>query len=263
MCENCGCVMPDWLKDGKSEQSHEHSEHSHHHDHNESVNPLLDEKKTVTILTDIMEKNNHEADHIREHLKEKSVLAINMMSSPGSGKTSLLEKTAEILGKKMAVLEGDLETNKDADRIKAKGVSAYQITTGQSCHLDAFMVHHGLHHLPDEPVDYLFIENVGNLVCPASYDIGTHLNVVLISTPEGDDKVAKYPVMFKNAHCVIISKMDLIEHFEFSTENVVNDVRKLNQKAEILEVSTKDEGSVNRWIEYLKDMRSKSVWGGE
>ncbi len=261
MCENCGCAVPDWLKDDKSEHSHEHSGHSHHHDHQESANPLLDEKKTVTILTDIMAKNNHEADHIREHLREKSVLAVNMMSSPGSGKTSLLEKTAEILGKKMAVLEGDLETNKDAERIKAKGVSAYQITTGQSCHLDAFMVHHGLHHLPDEPVDYLFIENVGNLVCPASYDIGTHLNVVLISTPEGDDKVAKYPVMFRNADCVIISKIDLIEHFEFSTENVINDVRKLNRKAEILEISVKDEDSVNRWIEFLKEKRSQSIWG--
>jgi hydrogenase nickel incorporation protein HypB len=260
MCENCGCVMPDWLKDEKSGHLHEHS---HRHDHNESMNPLLDEKKTVKILTDIMEKNNHEADHIRDHLREKSVLAINMMSSPGSGKTSLLEKTAEIIGKKMAVLEGDLETNKDAERIKAKGVSAYQITTGQSCHLDAFMVHHGLHHLPDEPVDYLFVENVGNLVCPAAYDIGTHLNAVLISTPEGDDKVAKYPVMFKNADCVIITKMDLIEHFEFSTENVIKDVRKLNQKAEILEVSIKDTDSIKRWIEYLNEKRSKFVWGGE
>jgi hydrogenase nickel incorporation protein HypB len=260
MCENCGCVMPDWLKDEKSGHLHEHS---HKHDHNESMNPLLDEKKTVKILTDIMEKNNHEADHIRDHLREKSVLAINMMSSPGSGKTSLLEKTAEIIGKKMAVLEGDLETNKDAERIKAKGVSAYQITTGQSCHLDAFMVHHGLHHLPDEPVDYLFVENVGNLVCPAAYDIGTHLNAVLISTPEGDDKVAKYPVMFKNADCVIITKMDLIEHFEFSTENVIKDVRKLNQKAEILEVSIKDTDSIKRWIEYLNEKRSKFVWGGE
>ncbi len=249
MCEDCGCLFTDSSKENDEV-------HDHHGESNiQGMNPLLDEKKTLSILTNILDKNQKEADHIREHFNKRNIFAVNLMSSPGSGKTSLLEKTAEILKDRMAVLEGDLETNKDAERIKGKGVEAYQITTGQSCHLDAFMVHQGLHHLKSEGVEYIFVENVGNLVCPAVYDIGTHKNIVLISVPEGDDKAAKYPVMFKNADLVLISKYDLIDYFDFSVEGLKEDVKKLNPEAEILEVSVKDEKSIGRWIDYLKSER--------
>jgi len=147
-----------------------------------------------------------QAESNRKHFDSYGIFAVNLMSSPGSGKTTLLEKTIEYLSDqlKIGVIEGDLETNRDAERIKSKGAPAYQITTGQACHLDAFMVHEGIHHLPLEKLDVVFIENVGNLVCPASYDIGTHLNVVLLSVPEGDDKPAKYPVMFRSADLLLL-----------------------------------------------------------
>ena len=153
---------------------------------------------------------------------------------------------------KLGVIEGDLETNQDADRIIAKGAPAHQIATGQACHLDAFMVHEGLHHLPIEGLDVVFVENVGNLVCPASYDVGTHINVVLLSVPEGDDKPAKYPVMFRSADVLLITKCDLLPYFDFDMEEAKEDARRLNPKADILEISTKDEASVKKWISYLK-----------
>lgn len=251
MCDSCGCA-------GHSL----HNGHNHDHDGRDTgtpgtMNPLMDGKKTSYIFSSILDKNDKEAAHIREHLKGKKIFSVNMMSSPGSGKTSLLEKTAELMDLKMAVIEGDLETSRDADRIKAKGIPAYQITTGQSCHLDAFMVHQGLHHLPEEEESVLFIENVGNLVCPASYDLGTHRNIVILSVPEGDDKVAKYPVMFRKADLVIISKWDLHEHFDFSYDRVVEDLTRLNSRALVMKISTKDPDSIKTWINYLKDERRR------
>lgn len=138
------------------------------------------------------------------------------MSSPGSGKTTLLENLKEYTTLNYAVIEGDLETSRDADRLIAKGIKAYQIQTGSACHLDAFMVHGALHHLPLEGLDICFVENVGNLVCPASYDVGTHKNIVLLSVPEGDDKIEKYPVMFRRADVVFITKCDLLPYFDFN-----------------------------------------------
>jgi hydrogenase nickel incorporation protein HypB len=169
-------------------------------------NPQLNDKKTVDVIKKILDKNDHEAAHNRAHFDKNNVLAINLMSSPGSGKTTLLEKIADISGFKYGVIEGDLETSRDADRLKAKGIPAYQIQTGSACHLDAFMVHKGLHDMPLEDMDVCFVENVGNLVCPASYDVGTHLNIVLVSVPEGNDKIAKYPVMVRSADLVLITK---------------------------------------------------------
>jgi len=174
MCKDCGCGIT------------EEHDHSHHHEHE---NPALKETHTVEVLENILSANDEQARHNREHLESCGVVGINLMSSPGAGKTTLLEKTIELLGSdlRIGVIEGDLETERDAERIRAKGVPAHQITTGQACHLDAFMVHEGLHHLPLDTLDVVFVENVGNLVCPAAYDVGTHLNVVLLSVPEGDD----------------------------------------------------------------------------
>jgi hydrogenase nickel incorporation protein HypB len=181
------------------------------------------------------------------------------MSSPGSGKTTLLEKMADMAEFKFGVIEGDLETSRDADRIKSKGIPAYQIQTGSACHLDAFMVHKGLHDMPLDEIDVCFIENVGNLVCPASYDVGAHLNIVLVSVPEGSDKIEKYPVMFRQADLILITKMDLIEHFEYDLEHEKNEARKIKPGVDILEVSVKDEDSIKRvieWIEFKRKMRS-------
>ena len=240
MCQDCGCSI--------TEMAHEH-----HHD-----NPQLNDKKTVEIITKILAKNDHEAGHNRSHFEKHGVLAINLMSSPGSGKTALLEKFADLARFEFGVIEGDLETSKDADRLKAKGIPAYQIQTGSACHLDAFMVHKGLHDMPLADLDVCFVENVGNLVCPASYDVGTHLNIVLVSVPEGNDKIAKYPVMFRKADLVLITKTDLLPYIDYDVQAEKKEARKLKPNVDILEINIKDDESIKRvieWIEFKKKMR--------
>ncbi len=242
MCKDCGCSITD---------THHHHEHHHHHHHG---NPTLEDKKTVEVITKILDANDKQAESNRKHFDQHGIFAINLMSSPGAGKTTLLEKTIELLGDelKIGVIEGDLETNRDAERIKAKGAPAYQITTGQACHLDAFMVHEGIHHLPLEELDIVFVENVGNLVCPASYDIGTHLNVVLLSVPEGDDKPAKYPVMFRSADLMLITKIDLLPYFDFDVKKAIEEARALNPKMDVIQLSTKTGEGLDKWINYIK-----------
>lgn len=247
MCKDCGCSI-----NAHEEHHHDH-DHHHHHAHE---NPELGNKKTIQVITKILDANDKEAASNREHFDRKNILAINLMSSPGSGKTTLLERTIEEGVFKIGVIEGDLETNQDADRIIKKGAPAHQITTGQSCHLDAFMVHDGIHHLPLNELEIVFVENVGNLVCPASYDVGTHLNVVLLSVPEGDDKIAKYPVMFKNADVVLITKCDLLPHFDFNIQHVTKEARKLNPKVDIIEIDSKSGLGIDKWINYLKIKKS-------
>ncbi|MDR1008580.1 MAG: hydrogenase nickel incorporation protein HypB [Campylobacteraceae bacterium] len=265
MCKDCGCSIA-----GSHAHSHTHAdgtvhthEHTHSDEHNHShnaehnnANPQLSETKTIEVITKILDTNDKEAALNRAHFEEHNVFAINLMSSPGAGKTTLLEATIEESDFKIGVIEGDLETNQDADRIIKKGAPAFQITTGQACHLDAFMVHEGLHHLPLEELDFVFIENVGNLVCPASYDVGAHLNVVLLSVPEGDDKPAKYPVMFRAADILLITKTELLPHFDFSVEKAVKEARKLNPKVDIIECDSKSKKGIDKWIQYLKMKKS-------
>ncbi len=243
MCKDCGCS----ITDGGNFHSHDH----HHHVHN----PTLEDKKTVEVLTKILDANDRQAQSNREHFDRHKILAINLMSSPGAGKTTLLEKTIDLLGKelKIGVIEGDLETNKDAERIKSKGAPAYQITTGQACHLDAFMVHEGLHHLPLEELDLVFIENVGNLVCPASYDVGAHVNVVLLSTTEGDDKPEKYPVMFKSAELMLITKIDLLPYMDFNIDRAVSSARKINPRIDIIKLSSKTGEGFDLWLDFIRN----------
>lgn len=241
MCKDCGCSMG-----GGHSHSHHH-DHHHHHDH-----PELNQPKTIEVIEKILSANDTEAAHNRSHLDEKGILAINLMSSPGAGKTSLLEALIKTAQLKLGVIEGDLETNQDADRIQKAGGVAYQISTGQTCHLDAFMVHKGLHHLNLNELDYVFVENVGNLVCPAAYELGTHLNVVLLSAPEGDDKISKYPVMFRAADLLLITKASLLEHFDFSLERAKKDARKLNPKVDLMVIDSKTGQGVDELIAYLK-----------
>ena len=180
------------------------------------------------------------------------------MSSPGSGKTTLLEYLADIAPFKFGVIEGDLETERDANRLEEKGIIATQIQTGSACHLDAFMVHKGLHDMPLNELDVLFVENVGNLVCPASYDVGTHLNIVLVSVPEGNDKIAKYPVMFRQADLILITKTDLLPYFKYDIEAEKKAARKIKPNVDILEVNINDLDSIKAvadWIEFKRRMR--------
>jgi len=270
MCKDCGCSIA-----GKEEHHHHDHEHGHehhhhghghhHHDHHQGSseehqsahanlhnNPQLNDPKTISVITKILDKNDHEAAHNRAHFDEYGVLCINLMSSPGSGKTTLLEHLAEAADFSFGVIEGDLETSRDADRLKAKGIESHQIQTGSACHLDAFMVHNALHHMNLDKMDVCFVENVGNLVCPASYDVGAHLNIVLVSIPEGNDKIAKYPVMFRQADLVLITKTDLLPYFDYDIEAEKKEARKLKPNVDILEVNIKDKASVQKVVEWIK-----------
>ena len=268
MCKDCGCSLTGHThshthSDGTThahEHNHAHAHsHGHSHDHShdghshgEHAHPTLNEQKTIDVITKILSANDAEAAHIREHFDEDGILCINLMSSPGSGKTTLLEATIKSGKFNIGVIEGDLETNRDADRVIKAGAKAHQITTGQSCHLDAFMVHEGLHHLDTTGLDLIFIENVGNLVCPASYDVGAHANVVLLSVTEGSDKVAKYPVMFRAADLVVVTKHSLIEHFDFSVSEVEKEVKKLNPKAAVIALDSKTGAGLEKWLKFLE-----------
>jgi hydrogenase nickel incorporation protein HypB len=211
-------------------------------------------KEAVTVLHSLLHENDHTAKHNREHFDQHNVLAINLMSSPGAGKTALLEATIQQLDPELriAVIEGDLETENDAERIRKHGVKAIQIATGSACHLDAHMIHQALHNLDLSEFDIVFIENVGNLVCPASFDLGQHQNVALLSVPEGDDKPAKYPVMFRTADMVMISKSDLLPVLDdFKPENAKRYLRDIASTAPVIELSSKDKSGMPLWLDWI------------
>jgi len=214
---------------------------------------------TVTVLKDLLAANDEAAQHNRTHFDEHGVLAINLMSSPGAGKTTLLEATIRALRDRyrIAVIEGDLETDNDTVRIRAQGVPAVQITTGTACHLDAHLVHRALHDLPLAGLDLLFIENVGNLVCPASFDLGQHRNVVLLCTTEGDDKPAKYPVMFRAADLVVLSKADLLEVLEdFDPARATAALRALGRDTPIIRTAARRAPRLEDWLSWLEEQLS-------
>jgi hydrogenase nickel incorporation protein HypB len=211
--------------------------------------------ESIEVITAILDANDRVAAHNRAHFDAQRVLAVNLMSSPGSGKTSLLEATLRALqGElRMAVIEGDLATENDAARIRACGVPAVQIQTGNACHLDAQMVHDALHDLPLAGLDVLFVENVGNLVCPASFDLGVHRNVTLLSVTEGDDKPAKYPVMFRAGDLTLITKVDLLPYLEeFSVERARRSLRDVGYTGEVLEVSKRGGDGFAAWLGWLR-----------
>lgn len=222
------------------------------HTHENHAHPVLNESKTINVIEKILSQNDIQASQNRAHFDTHGILALNLMSSPGAGKTTLLERTIKSTKFKIGVIEGDLETNRDADRVAKAGAQAHQITTGQACHLDAFMVHEGIHHLKLDELNLVFIENVGNLVCPASFDVGAHLNVVLISSPEGSDKISKYPVMFRAADLVIITKSDVKELFKFDSDEVIRELRKLNPRADVIELDSLSGVGFEKWIKFLE-----------
>ena len=211
----------------------------------------------VEVIKGLLEANDAQAAHNRAHFDAHGVLAINLMSSPGAGKTALLEATIDALRDelRMAVIEGDLETENDARRIRAKGIPAIQITTGTACHLDAHLVHRALHDLPLADLDVVFIENVGNLVCPASFDLGAHYNVALLSVTEGDDKPAKYPVMFRAADLVLVSKTDLLDVIDdFSLARVRQNMRALGRDTLVRTVRARRSPWIGPWTDWLRQV---------
>jgi len=213
-------------------------------------------REAITVLHGLLHENDHTALHNREHFNAHGVVAINLMSSPGAGKTSLLEATIKALGDefRIAVIEGDLETENDAERIRSHGVTAIQITTGSACHLDAHMVHDAVHQLDLSGFDIVFIENVGNLVCPASFDLGQHKNVVLLSIPEGDDKPAKYPVMFRTADMVMLSKADLLPILDdFDPARAEEYLRNLASPAPLIRTSARSGDGLEDWLRWLHE----------
>ena len=209
----------------------------------------------VDVHDRILSGNERQAQHNREHFAARRVLAVNVMGSPGSGKTALLEATARALAgtRTIGALAGDLATERDAERLTAAGIRARSITTGSACHLDAAMVHHALHHLAWDDLDYLFIENVGNLVCPAVYDLGQAANAVLLAVTEGEDKPLKYPVMFGKAQLVVITKIDLLPHLpDVEVRRIREGLGRVMPEPNVIEVSARTGEGVQLWLDWLK-----------
>lgn len=215
------------------------------------------ERVSVELHERILASNERTAAHNREHFRRRSLLALNLMGSPGSGKTALLEATRRAAPElRVAALSGDLATERDAERLRAVGIPAETITTGSACHLDAEMVHHALHRLPETPLDVLFVENVGNLVCPAIYDLGQAANVVALSVTEGEDKPLKYPVMFRAAHLVLLTKADLLPHLpEVSVDRVREALARVMPAPRLLVVSARSGDGLGGWLEWIEAQR--------
>jgi hydrogenase nickel incorporation protein HypB len=241
MCNICGCAGG--------------TDHFHVAEGSASI-PVVIAKtaRQVEVMQSLLYGNDLQAAHNRAHFAAAGVLVVNLMSSPGAGKTSLLEATIRRLNGRLsvAVIEGDLETENDANRVRAAGAQAVQITTGNACHLDASMVHAALHRLDLRQIDLLFIENVGNLVCPAGFDLGQHRNVVLLSVTEGDDKPEKYPVMFRAADLVTVTKMDLLEAVgDFDPGKAARHLQEIGGTAALSRVSARNGAGLEAWIDWL------------
>jgi hydrogenase nickel incorporation protein HypB len=214
-----------------------------------------DGRVALDVLHNLLAENDHEATHNRAHFNAHGIFVVNLMSSPGAGKTALLEATIDALRGEfaMAVIEGDLETENDAERIRAKGIPAVQIATGSACHLDAHMVHKAVHQLDLHGLDIIFIENVGNLVCPASFDLGHHRNVALLSVTEGDDKPAKYPVMFRAADVMLLTKIDLLAVLDdFDPQCAEQHLRQLASSAPMFSLSARKGAGMETWLAWLR-----------
>lgn len=270
MCDTCGCGESNVkiTKPGEeNNHSHVHSHdgyehahphdhssdhgHQHSHDHNHHSN---EHGRKVEVETDILQKNNLLAERNRGFFEAKNIFAINLMSSPGSGKTTLLEKTIGKLGKdtRVAVIEGDQQTLNDAKRIEATGAPVVQVNTGNGCHLDSDMINKASKTLELKDNSILFIENVGNLVCPSLFDLGEKKRVVIISVTEGEDKPIKYPTMFEGADLCIINKIDLLPYVEFNLEAAKKYALQVNHHLEFMEVSATKGDGMDKWIDWLK-----------
>ncbi|MEM7570389.1 MAG: hydrogenase nickel incorporation protein HypB [Pseudomonadota bacterium] len=265
MCTVCGCDG-----EGRTIGGHHH-DHHHSHDHTHAHGPDgalhygkgaagvhvpgQSQARLIEIERDILSKNDHLAAHNRERLARDQIVAINMMSSPGSGKTTLLVKTLKAIADvPAAVIEGDQQTANDAERIRETGAPAIQINTGKGCHLDAEMVGDALDHLKPEAGTLLFIENVGNLVCPAAFDLGETRRVVLASVTEGEDKPLKYPEMFAGADLMIVTKTDLLPHLSFDVDLLIANARKVQPRLDVIQTSATGAPGIQSWLSWLKGL---------
>ncbi len=265
MCQECGCGLPGEKPVGISAHHHDHDhghshshphshgEHEHTHEHSHSHETGPDAHRVLEVRQAILEKNDRLAERNRGFFHARGLLVLNVLSSPGSGKTTFIRETVRRLGKRLktGVIVGDLATDNDAQRLRESGAPVVQITTGTVCHLEAEMVARALKELDLSGVQLLIIENVGNLVCPASYDLGEDLRVVLLSVTEGEDKPLKYPPMFQSAGVAVVSKLDLAAACDFNREQVTTNLRRLAPKAQVFEVSAKTGQGMDAWCEFL------------
>ena len=288
MCTVCGCGKDDVKVEGEKhshdhshehghEHSHDHGHHHHDHDHSHAHEdeqgdlhfgkgiggahvPGLSQGRIVQIEQDILGKNDHLAFHNRERFAELGVLALNLVSSPGSGKTTLLARSAADMLKNtsVAVVEGDQQTALDADRIREAGVPAIQVNTGKGCHLDASMIGRAVDSLKDDLGEggVLFIENVGNLVCPAAFDLGEAAKVVILSVTEGEDKPLKYPDMFHASELMILNKSDLLPYVPFDVDKCIEYARRVNPNIEVLQLSALTGDGLEAWYAWIENRRS-------
>ena len=292
MCTTCGCGTDDVKIEGGNaghghghehvhadgtRHSHEH-QHAHEHEHRHPDDPAhgdthetdegythshapgVSNARRVQIEQDILSKNNAYADENRQHLAAHGILALNLVSGPGSGKTTLLCKTISMLaGLPVAVIEGDQQTSRDAERIRATGAPAVQINTGKGCHLDAHMVGHAMARLKLQDDSLLMIENVGNLVCPAAFDLGEAHKVVILSVTEGEDKPIKYPDMFRAASVMLLNKIDLLPHVDFDVDAAMGHARRVNPQIRVIQLSATRGDGMDEWLQFLRDGLSSAV----
>ena len=278
MCTVCGCGEGGLVIDGRiegkvhdhdhtHEHEHHHHDHSHGHEHDHqghdhhyghgpahSHAPGMSQARMVKVEQDILGKNNEYANENRRLFASKGMLTLNLVSSPGSGKTTLLTHTLTDLKDELplAVIEGDQETTQDADRIRATGIPAIQINTGKGCHLDALQVGHAVEHLSPEDASVLMIENVGNLVCPAAFDLGEAHKVAILSVTEGEDKPIKYPDMFFAADILLLNKIDLLPYLNFDVEKCIEYAQRVNPGIQILQVSATTGEGMTDWYQWIK-----------
>jgi hydrogenase nickel incorporation protein HypB len=262
MCATCGCG-DDGAVITMAGDTHPHPhthDHPHDHDHDHDHPHDHPHTQTITLEQKVLAKNDVLAEQNRQWLADRGILAFNVTSSPGAGKTTLLEHTIRRLGahRQVSVIEGDQETLLDADRIVAAGARAVQVNTGAGCHLDAEMIERALHTLEPESGSLLFIENVGNLVCPALFDLGEHSKVVVISVTEGTDKPLKYPHMFAAAGLVLINKIDLLPYVDFDLDLCAQHARSVNPEVEIIPVSATKGDGMEIWFQWV-DARTNEV----
>jgi hydrogenase nickel incorporation protein HypB len=265
MCKECGCGLGgDEVQIGGHAHEHEH-EHGqeHHHFHGDEPghhHPHEHGHQTVTLNRSLMEKNDRLAERNRGFFEAKKLLVLNVVSSPGSGKTTFIRETAVRLGRKLrvGVIVGDLATDNDAARLRTAGIPVVQITTGTVCHLDAEMVSKAAAQLDLDQLDVLVIENVGNLVCPADYDLGEALRVVLLSTTEGEDKPLKYPPMFHSAQVAVVTKGDLAAAAGFNRDLALANLQRVSHHARVFELSAKTGEGMEKWLEFLVAERGKA-----
>ena len=275
MCTVCGCgdaqVEHTHDHDHDHPHDHDHGHGHHHHHHGEDVHfgkgiagvhvPGLSQSRIIQIEQDILGHNKSLADVNRAWLAERGIFALNLVSSPGSGKTTLLCKTVESLAGRypVAVIEGDQQTSNDADRIRATGAPAIQVNTGKGCHLDAHMVATAFERLKPAEDSVLFIENVGNLVCPAAFDLGEAYKVAILSVTEGEDKPLKYPDMFAAASMMILNKVDLLPHLDFDVAQCIEYARRVNPDIVVLQVSARSRQGMEEWLAWGNEGRRRAI----